>query len=151
MTVIRYPQAWSSQTRLHQDLNHLFGAFFQGDRACQSQLALDNSQWVPRVDIKEEPDRFVIFADVPGVDPQEVEVLMDRGVLTIKGERKSETGDNSENFSRIERRYGGFNRRFVLPDTADADSISAHGRNGVLEISIPKKPQPTPRRIEIGA
>lgn len=98
---------------------------------------------------KEEAHRFVLYADVPGVDPQDIEVQMDKGMLTVKGER-SEVAHESENFSRIERRYGSFHRRFALPDSADPDGISASGRNGVLQITIPKRPETTPRRIQVG-
>ena len=74
---------------------------------------------------------------------------MDRGVLTIRGERSSESTTETERFSRIERRYGSFHRRFALPDSADPEGIRAQGRNGVLEISIPKRPETTPRRIQV--
>lgn len=151
MTLIRYPQAWPAQARLHDDLKQMFDRLLQTGGDSPDESAVVTSQWVPRVDIKEEADRFVIYADLPGVDPQDVEVLMDKGLLTIKGERKSETEDKSERFSRIERRYGSFYRRFALPDTADADGITARGRHGVLEIAIPKKPESTPRRIQVGA
>ena len=107
------------------------------------------SQWAPRVDIKEEDGRFVIYADVPGVEPADIEVHMDKGILTIKGERKTVSEEDSARFSRVERAQGGFHRRFALPDSADADAIAAIGRNGVLEISIPKKPETTPRRIQV--
>ncbi len=107
------------------------------------------SQWAPRVDIKEEDGRFVIFADVPGVDPADIEVHMDKGILTIKGERSTYSADEGPRFSRMERSQGVFHRRFSLPDSADADGITASGRNGVLEISIPKKPETTPRRIQV--
>ena len=109
------------------------------------------SQWAPRVDIKEEAERFLILADLPGIDPQDVEVLMDKGILSIKGERKDETREEGGKFSRIERRYGSFHRRFALPDSADADGVTAAGSNGVLEISIPKRAESTPRRIQVGA
>jgi HSP20 family protein len=75
---------------------------------------------------------------------------MDKGILSIRGERKSEANEETERFSRVERRYGSFHRRFALPDSADADNISAHGRHGVLQVVIPKKPETTPRRIQVG-
>lgn len=150
MSLMRYQQAWPAQARIHDDLKQIFDRFLNpADNADES--AVVTSQWVPRVDVKEEADRFLILADLPGVSPQDVEVLMDKGILSIKGERKSETAEQSERFSRIERRYGSFHRRFALPDTADADGITATGRNGVLEISIPKRPESTPRRIQVGA
>jgi HSP20 family protein len=150
MSLMRHQQAWPAQARIHDDLKQIFDRFLNtGDSPDES--AVVTSQWVPRVDIKEEADRFLIFADLPGVDPQDVEVLMDKGILSIKGERRSEVVEQSERFSRIERRYGSFHRRFALPDTADADGITATGHNGVLEIAIPKRPESTPRRIQVGA
>ena len=112
--------------------------------------ASSDAQWLPQVDIREEADRFVIHADLPGVDPQDIEVQMDKGVLSIQGERKAGTAVEGAHYTRVERRNGSFNRRFVLPDSADADGIVASGRNGVLEVSIPKKPETTPRRIRVG-
>ena len=93
----------------------------------------------------------MIAADIPGVDPKDIEIHMERGVLTIKGERNAESKTEEANFTRVERTHGSFYRRFALPDTADADKISAHGAHGVLEIVIPKKPETTPRRISINS
>ncbi|WP_028915978.1 Hsp20/alpha crystallin family protein [Pseudoxanthomonas sp. J35] len=107
------------------------------------------SQWAPRVDIREEAERFVIFADIPGVDPKDIEVQMDKGILSIKGERADESATEGEGWSRRERAWGAFHRRFALPDSADPDGITATGRNGVLRIDIPKRPQATPRRIQV--
>ena len=150
MSLMRYPQAWPAQARVHDDLKQIFDRFLNNaDNPDES--AVVTSQWVPRVDIKEEANRFVILADLPGVDPQQVEVLMDKGILSIKGERSSETTEQSERFSRIERRYGSFHRRFALPDTADAEGIVATGHNGVLEVVIPKRAESKPRRIQVGS
>jgi HSP20 family protein len=107
------------------------------------------SSWCPAVDIKEEADRFVIMADIPGVDPADIEVTMEHGMLTIKGERSSESETEKEGFRRVERTSGTFYRRFSLPETADADKIEASGKNGVLEIVLPKQEKVKPRRIEI--
>ena len=107
------------------------------------------SQWAPRVDIKEDDDRFVIYADVPGVDPSLIEVHMDKGILTIKGERNTVNTEETSRFSRVERAQGVFYRRFSLPDSANPEGITATGRNGVLEIVIPKRPETTPRRIKV--
>ena len=150
MSLMRYPQAWPAQARVHDDLKQIFDRFLNNTDS-PDESAVVTSQWVPRVDIKEEANRFVILADLPGVDPQQVEVLMDKGILSIKGERSSETTEQSERFSRIERRYGSFHRRFALPDTADAEGIVATGHNGVLEVVIPKRAESTPRRIQVGS
>ena len=122
----------------------VFSRFF-GDNDQPSQPA---SQWAPRVDIKEEDRRFVILADIPGVDPAAIEISADKNVLTIKGERKSEAGEDGK-VKRVERAHGAFLRSFTLPDNADVDAISASGRHGVLEITIPKKAEAAPRKIEI--
>ncbi|HHW4682464.1 MAG TPA: Hsp20/alpha crystallin family protein, partial [Xylella sp.] len=79
----------------------------------------------------------------------DIEVQMDKGILSIKGERKTEAAGETECFSRIERRHGSFHRRFALPDSADADGITAIGSHGVLKIRIPKRPAATPRRIQV--
>jgi HSP20 family protein len=107
--------------------------------------------WMPRVDVREEANRFVILADLPGVDPSAIEVQMDKDVLTLKGERSAEPKPEGATFTCSERRFGGFERRFVLPEGADAEGITAVGKHGVLEISIPKKPESAPRRITINA
>ena len=151
MNIVRYrPWAGNSvQSELRQAFDRLLeGNLLDQDDADASSVV--TSQWVPRVDVKEESDRFVLYADLPGIDPNDIEVSMDKGVLSIKGERRSETSSQTERFSRIERRYGSFHRRFALPDSADPDGIRAHGRHGVLEITIPKKPESAPRRIRVG-
>lgn len=129
------------------DMRSAFERFFNRDDADSSSVV--TSQWSPAVDIREEPQRFVILADVPGVDPKDIEIHMDKGILTIKGERSAEANAEGVTTSRAERSAGGFHRRFALPDSADADNISASGNHGVLEIAIPKKPQSTPRRISV--
>lgn len=148
MSIVRY-QSWPGQAALQNEIKQVFDRFFdQGSDTDES--AVVTAQWVPRVDIKEEEKQFVIYADLPGIDPAAIEVQMDKGILSIKGERKEEVSSQAERFSRIERRHGAFHRRFALPDSADADGITAAGHNGVLEIRIPKRPALTPRRIQVG-
>ncbi|HQW81869.1 MAG TPA: Hsp20/alpha crystallin family protein [Pseudomonadota bacterium] len=130
-------------------MKQLLDQFFTPETDDQSNVV--TSQWQPRVDIKEEPKRFVIAADIPGVDPKDIEIHMDKGVLTLKGERSAETRSEDGKFTRVERVHGSFHRRFALPDTADAEQISASGKHGVLEIVIPKKADAAPRRIAINS
>jgi HSP20 family protein len=144
MTLTRYTH-WPNQ----DEMKRVFERFFNGEEADQSNVV--TSQWLPRVDIKEEKDRFVIEADIPGVDPNEIEISMEKGVLTIKGERQSDASESNGSYTRIERSHGTFYRRFALPDSANPDGISASGKHGVLEIVIPKRPEVTPRRIKINA
>jgi len=107
------------------------------------------SDWAPAVDIKEEDNRYLITADIPGVDPNEIEIHMEEGILSIKGERESNKEEEKENYKRIERSHGVFYRRFTMPDNSDADKISAKSEHGVLEISIPKKEAAQPRKISV--
>lgn len=146
MSITHY-QPWAFNRNLQDELRGAFERFFDSDDTDQSNVV--TSQWAPRVDIREEDKRFVILADVPGVDPKEIEVHMDKGILSLKGERQSQKKEQDGRFTRVERTHGSFHRRFALPDSADADGITAVGRHGVLEISIPKKPETTPRRISI--
>jgi HSP20 family protein len=133
---------------LSGDIRQVFDRFLQLEDAHPSGAP---GQWTPRVDIREDQQQFVIQADIPGIDPSQIEVNMDKGVLTIKGERDSGNTGHDGKFTRVERSRGPFHRRFALPDTADAEGITAHGKLGVLEIVIPKKAQATPRRITINA
>ncbi|HTM70594.1 MAG TPA: Hsp20/alpha crystallin family protein [Luteimonas sp.] len=133
-------------------MRQLFDRLFEGTLfpAGNDESSVVTSQWMPLVDIREEGDRFVLYADIPGVEPQDIEVQMDKGLLTIKGERHAESTSESERYSRVERVHGSFHRRFALPDSADPEGITASGSNGVLRIVIPKRPETTPRRIQVG-
>lgn len=148
MSIIRY-NPWSVPSNLQDEIKQVFDRFFTDTDADQSNVV--TSQWAPRVDIKEEAERFVIQADIPGVDPKDIEIDMDNGILSIKGERQTEAREHTERYSRIERSHGLFYRRFALPDSADPEGISASGKHGVLEITIPKKPETKPRRIAVSA
>jgi HSP20 family protein len=110
-----------------------------------------NRSWVPAVDIFEETERFVVRADVPGVNPADIELNMDNGVLSVAGERPDEDRSEVDGVSRFERVSGRFQRRFTLPETADADGIKAKSSNGILEISIPKQAAAQARRITVEA
>ena len=138
---------WNAASAFPEEIRHAFDRFFQQEEADGSNV--ETSQWAPRVDIKEEDKRFLIFVDVPGVDPANIEVSMEKGILTIKGERTVQNQEQNGRFTRIERSHGTFHRRFALPDSADPDGITAMGRHGVLEIVIPKRAETTPRRISI--
>lgn len=135
---------WSLFDQLQRELNMPMSKF---DTEENGNVATAN--WAPAVDIKEDDKAFTLLADVPGVDPDEIEVTMDKGVLTIKGERQSEKKTEEENYKRVERQYGVFYRRFTLPDSADADGIEAHSEHGVLKITIPKQEVAQSRRISV--
>lgn len=105
--------------------------------------------WTPAVDIKEEADRYVLHADIPGVEPENIQLSMEDGMLSIKGEKKHEVTENREGYKRVERSYGSFYRRFSLPDNTDPELIKASGKDGVLEVIIPKVETKKSRKIEI--
>ena len=142
MTLTRY-NPWS----LLDQINREFQSPVAYDRDDNGNIATAN--WAPAVDIKEDDKAFTLIADIPGVNPDDIEVTMENGVLTVKGERKSEKKTEEENYKRVERQYGIFYRRFSLPDTADADSIEAHSEHGVLHVTIPKKEVAQSRRISV--
>lgn len=146
MTMIRYASN-PFPRNLSDEFRQAFDKLWSAPEDDQSNVV--TSEWTPRVDIKEEPQRFVIQCDIPGVDPKDIEVHMEKGTLSIKGERKTESVTETDRYTRVERSHGLFHRRFALPDSADADGISASGKHGVLEITIPKKPELTPRRIDV--
>ena len=145
MSISRY-EPWSLLNQLQRELERS-GELSHGAPEAASTAA--TAEWTPAVDIKEEAERYVLLADLPGVNPENIEVSMENGVLTVKGERVTEAKSRREGYKRIERVFGSFYRRFSLPDTADAEGISARCNNGVLEIVIPKKSQLKPRKIVV--
>ena len=134
-------------TRLHDDLSRVLAS--PTDSLGDEESAIATSRWAPAVDIREDEHRFIIEADIPGVDPSKIEVSMENGVLSIKGERKTESETEDHNYKRVERTCGSFYRRFSLPDTADEKEISAIGKDGVLHVVIPKQLAPQPRKIKV--
>ena len=146
---IRSYEPWNLLDRFQDQLSQLGYANRDIANSDHDQSHVVTSHWRPAVDIKEEADRFVIMADLPGVDPGDIEITMENGVLSIKGERKSEIRDEKEGYKRVERVSGTFYRRFSLPDSADAERIEAKGKDGVLEVSLPKHEKVQPRRIAV--
>ncbi len=145
MNIRRY-EPWSIFDLMQRELSPYAGR--------RTALHDDNNtvaDWVPAVDIVEEKDKFVLRAEVPGVDPAEIEVSMDAGVLSVSGERRRESSDGSDSLRRVERNSGKFYRRFTLPETADAEGIAAKSNNGILEVTIPKQPEVQARRITVEA
>jgi HSP20 family protein len=140
MTIVRY-EPWTLVSRFQRHIDRALGETADGASV----------SWIPHVDIHEEAERFVVAADLPGVDGKDIEITADKGVLTIKGERRSEKKSSADGFERVERASGTFLRRFTLPESADAEAIKATHVNGVLEVAIPKRPQEQPRRIAVQA
>ena len=147
MTLVSY-EPWALVNRLHRQ----FDQAFNRTTDTTATTSAPSVSWIPRVDIYEEAQRFVVLADVPGVEAKDIDITADKGVLTIRGERRAEKRDTDKNgYERVERTSGSFLRRFTLPDSANTESITAKQTNGVLEVSIPKHPQVQPRRISVEA
>jgi HSP20 family protein len=141
MNIVRF-EPWSMIDQISHDLNR---------RPAPDRAQTATADWVPAVDIVEEKDNFLIQADLPGVDSADIEVSMDEGVLSVSGERNSENRGEVDGVKRIERASGRFDRRFSLPETADAENITAKSSNGILEVTIPKLPALQARRITVEA
>ncbi len=144
MSLVRY-EPWNALEQLRHEMSRIIDA----PSSTEEGSNIATSDWVPAIDIKETDKEFLIHADIPGVEPDDIEVHMEDGVLTIKGERESETKDEREGYKRIERQHGTFYRRFSLPDTANADKITAKSKNGVLNIIIPKQEKTLARKIQV--
>ena len=145
MNIARF-EPWTFVDLLHRDLDCL------AER--RGVVGNDHSpvaDWVPAVDIVEDESRFVLRADVPGVNPEDIDVSMDAGVLSVSGERHAIAPDDDSGVQRIERATGRFLRRFTLPETANAEGIAAKCANGILEVSIPRTPEIQARRITVEA
>ena len=146
MNMIRY-EPWGLMNRLHRDLDQLFATRYGTDQDEPATVA----DWVPAVDIKEDDKQFTLWVDVPGVDAKDVEVTMEKGMLSIQGKRHSETSETRDGFRRVERTSGRFMRRFSLPESADDSGITARSKDGVLEIVIPKQPAQLAKTIKVKA
>ena len=139
-------EPWNFVDLLRSDLDRL-----AGQRAIAQNDDGTVADWVPAVDIYEEKDRYLLHADVPGVAAEDIDVSMDNGVLKVSGERRAEARTDTGGVQRIERVTGRFFRHFTLPETADAEGITAKVSNGILEVSIPKLPEIQARRISVEA
>ena len=139
MSLIRY-QPSSILSQFGDEINRLFENRYSSV-----------TEWSPAVDIKETEKEYVIHADLPGVDAKDIDVTLEDGVLSIRGERSWSNEKDNESYKRVERAYGSFYRRFSLPDTADAEQVRANSNNGVLQIVIPKQKKALPRKIQVGS
>src|SRR5215471_19698633 len=142
MSLIKYTafpefEAFPAGLRLFQDsVNRLFSE-------------PNGRPWVPPVDILETENELVLKADVPDVEMKDMDIRMENGTLTVRGERKFEEKKNEGGWHRLERGYGSFERVFTMPDTVEAEKVKADYKNGVLTITMPKKEVAKPRQIKV--
>ena len=129
--------------RLQEEMNRSLG-----DDRLQFRAG-DSVGWTPACDIYEDGEEIVVRAELAGVEPADVELRFENGVLTLKGERKLEKEDRRENYHRLELSYGTFTRAFSMPATIDSEKIRAESKQGVLHIHLPKKPEAKPKSIQV--
>lgn len=133
---------------LGREIDRIFDRFFS-ERPFR--LFDEDGGWAPSVDVSETGKEIRVKAELPGVDPKDINVSLHDGLLTIRGERKHEHEDKEENFHRIERSYGAFARSFRLPAEVDADKVKADYKDGVLKIRLPKTKEESVKKIEVKA
>lgn len=145
MGIVRY-DPFRDLRSLQDEVNRLFSTNLSrvfGDEG------IARGAWNPTVDIFENKDQIVIEAELPGMNREDFDLSFENNVITLRGERKFEKRDESDNYHRVERSYGSFTRSFTLPPTVSGEGISAEYRNGVLRVALPKREEVKARRIEI--
>jgi HSP20 family protein len=134
---------------IQDEMNQVFGrALGRGDRPSGERQA---RAWAPALDIAERNDAYVVTVEVPGIKPEQLEITVEDGVLTISGERRFEAETKEEQYHRVERSYGAFRRSITLPARVKADAIDASFEDGLLQVVVPKAEEAKPKRIEVRA
>lgn len=137
---------------LQKQINQMFDSFFRGSEWSPfGEMAEWREEFSPRIDVKESDKEIDITAELPGIDEKDIDVLLDRDMLTLKGEKREEKEEKSKNYWHMERRYGSFHRVIPLPEEIDKEDIKANFKKGILHIKIPKtaKVEPAGRKITI--
>ena len=129
--------------RMQDEVNRLF------DDRLTPRTSGESVGWTPACDIYEDEEGVTLRFDLAGVEPKDVDIRFENGVLTLRGERKLDREDKRENYHRVERFYGTFTRSFSLPGTIDAEKIRAESKNGVLNVVLPKRPEAKPKAIQV--
>jgi HSP20 family protein len=129
-------------------MNQLFGRAV-GQSQGRGQGQVGERMWAPALDISERKDAYVVTVEVPGVKPEELDITLEDGLLTIQGERRFTQESSDQQFHRVERRYGSFRRSITLPAQVQAEQIEASFENGVLEVIVPKAEEAKPKKITV--
>ena len=132
--------------RMQDELNRLFDYSARGLSPEGEALS---TAWAPPVDIYEDTEGITLKAEVAGLAPGDIDIRIENGTLTLKGERKLEKEEHKDNYRRVERNYGAFSRSFSLPTTVDAEKVRAENKNGVLSVFLPKREETKPRQIRV--
>jgi HSP20 family protein len=131
--------------RMRREMDRLWDSFFEGRPARR----LEEGEWYPSLDVAETKNDVVVKAEVPGMDPKDIDISLSNGALTIKGEKKQEREEKEENYHLIERSYGAFTRSVQLPCEVKTDKINASYKNGVLKVTLPKAEEAKTKEIKI--
>ena len=145
MTIVRYDPFRDLRT-LQEEVNRLFSTNLT--RAFGDE-GIGRGAWAPSVDIYENKDQIVLEAELPGMKQEDFDLSIENNVITLRGERKFEKTDETDNYHRVERSYGSFTRSFTLPQTVSAEGASAEYNNGVLRVTLPKREETKSRRIQV--
>jgi HSP20 family protein len=132
-------------TTLREEMDRLWNRFF-GEREALEPF---RGEWVPSLDVSETKDNVLVKAEIPGMDPKEIDISYAEGILTVRGERKQEKEEKDENYHMIERRYGSFSRSVRLPHEVKSDRIKANYKDGVLRITLPKSEEAKKKEVKI--
>jgi HSP20 family protein len=149
MAIVRW-EPFRDLVSIQDRMNRIFDDAFRGASrtGTEDDWALGGT-WAPAVDIFEKDGTIVLKAELPGVDPKDVDVRVENNVLTLRGERKFESEVKREQYHRVERAYGSFSRSFTLPNVVDTEHIKAEYKDGVLRVSLPQKEEAKPKQISI--
>ena len=148
MTIVRW-EPFRDMVAVQDRLNRIFDDAVRGNlRGGEEDLALDG-QWAPSVDIFEQEGNLVLKAELPGIEPKDVDVRVENNVLTLRGERKFESEVKREKYHRVERAYGTFSRSFTLPNVVDTEKIKAEYKDGVLQVTLPQREEAKPKQIQV--
>ena len=145
MSITRY-DPFRDLRSLQEEVNRLFSSNLSRSFADEG---IARGAWMPSVDIYENKDQIVLEAELPGMNREDFELSIENNVLTLRGERRFEKKDETDNYHRVERAYGTFTRSFTLPQTVSGDGASAEYKNGVLRVVLHKREEVKARRIEI--
>ncbi|MFQ5768079.1 MAG: Hsp20/alpha crystallin family protein [Acidobacteriota bacterium] len=147
MTITRW-DPFNDLLRIQKRMNRLFEDSLNQSRDVDDK-SMVSGNWSPPVDIYETGEKVVLVADLPGVRQEDLDIQVESNTLTLRGERRMQKDVNQENYHRIERGYGTFQRSFTLPTNIDQDRIRAEHRHGILEISLPKAEGSRPKKIPV--
>jgi HSP20 family protein len=132
--------------RMRKEMDHLWDSFFEERPRLKAE---EVREWFPSLDVAETKDSLVVKAEIPGMDPKDIDISLSNEILTIKGEKKQEKEEKEENYHLIERSYGKFIRSVRLPGEVKSDKISASYKNGVLNIILPKSEEAKKKEVKI--